>query len=120
MGLALWYDSLSSPPEPTMTDTIKTNNVPRDTFYVWQLDDKEQKKIRDQFGYYTEDELEEQTFFKYQGYWYSLSDFMRLDNDTTFKGWDGACSYSYFSGTLIKLVEEFMGEPKVICGRFYS
>ena len=116
MGLALWYDSLSSPQEPTMstTVTIKTNNVPRDTFYIWQLSDKEQKQIRKQFDFYTEEELENQTFFKYQGCWYCLSDFLRVENDGTFKGWDGYSSDSYFSGTLIKLGYHFQDRKSVV------
>ena len=100
--------------------TIKTNNVPRDTFYIWQLTDKEQKQIKEKFDYYTEEELEEQSFFKYQGYWYSLSEFLRVENDGTFRGWHGYHSDSYFSGLLVKLAGEFMGEPKIICGRYCS
>ena len=103
-----------------MAITIKTNNLPRDTFYIWQLNNKEQNKIRKQFDYYTEEELEEQTFFKYQGYWYCLSDFLRVENNETFKDWDGYSSDSYFSGTLIKLGYHFQDEAKVICGRYCS
>ena len=103
-----------------MTVTIKTNNVPRDFVYIWQLDDKEQKKLKEQFDYYTEEELEEQSFFKYQGYWYSLSDFLRVENDGTFKDWDGYHSDSYFSGQLIKLTTDDYGDNQVICGRFCS
>lgn len=100
--------------------TIKTNNVPRDVYSLCQLTDKEQDKIRKQFDFYTEEELEEQSFFKYQGYWYALSDFLGVENDGTFKGWHGYHSDSYFSGQLIKIVDEFMGEPRIVCGRFCS
>lgn len=103
-----------------MTITIKTNNVPRDFVYLWQLDDKEQNKIRKQFDYYTEEELEEQSFFKYQGFWYALSDFLRVENDGTFKDWDGYHQDSYFSGQLIKLTTDDYGDNRVICGRFCS
>lgn len=104
-----------------MTVTIKTNNVPRDTYYIWQLTDKEQKQIREKFDYYTEEEeLEDQSFFKYQGYWYCIGDFLRVQNNETFKGWDGYHSDSYFSGQLIKLVTDDYDNDQVICGRFCS
>lgn len=103
-----------------MSYTITTNNVPRWTLQFCQLDAKEQQTVKDQFGYLTQEELEEQSFFKYRGEWYSLSDFLRLENDTAFKGWDGVFSYSYFSGLVIKIVEGFMGDYDVVVGRFCS
>ena len=51
-----------------MSVTIKTNNVPRETFYIFQLDEKDQKVIKKQFDYYNEEELQEQNFFNYKGY----------------------------------------------------
>ena len=99
-----------------MTVTIKTNNVPREMFYLFQLNDKDQKVIRKQFDYFNEEELDEQNFFKYKDYWYCLSDFLAVRDNDTFKGWDGYSSDSYFSGVLIKVREDY----EVICGRFYS
>ena len=104
-----------------MTLTIKTNNVPRWTFQFCQLDANEQQTVKDLYGYLTQEELEEQSFFKYRGDWYSLSDFLELDkNDTVFEGWDGHHSDSYFSGVLIKVIEGFMGDYDVIVGRYCS
>ena len=88
-----------------MSLTIKTNNVPRETLYIFQIDEKEQKEIRKKFDYYNEEELQEQNFFKYKGYWYCLSDFLRIENNDELKGWDGYISDSYFSGVLIKIKE---------------
>jgi hypothetical protein len=100
-----------------MSYTIKTNNQARPTLQFFQLDAKEQQTVKDQFSYLTQDELEEQSFFKYRGEWYSLSDFLRLDKDTAFEGWDGVHSYSYFSGLLIKVLNCF-GEYDVVVARF--
>jgi hypothetical protein len=103
-----------------MTLTIKTNNQPRETFYIFQLDEKDQKVIKKQFDYYTEEEIQEQSFFNYKGYWYSLNDFLRIRNSEELKGWDGYISDSYFSGVLVKVVEDFMSDYSVIVGRYYS
>ena len=99
-----------------MSVTIKTNNVPREMLMLFQLDEKEQQLIKKQFDYFSEEELEEQYFFNYKGYWYCLSDFLRVENSDTFKGWDGYSSDSYFSGVLIKVKDDW----DVICGRYYS
>jgi hypothetical protein len=103
-----------------MTLTIKTNNQPRETFYLFQLNEKEQKQVRKQFDYYTEEEIQEQSFFNYKGYWYSLNDFLRIENSEELKGWDGYISDSYFSGVVVKFVDDFMSDYSVIVGRYYS
>ena len=103
-----------------MTLTIKTNNIPRETYQIFQLDEKEQQQVRKQFDYYNEEKLQEQNFFKYKNHWYCLSDFLRLENSDTFKGWEGYSSDSYFSGVLIKIQEGFMGDWNVIVGRYCS
>ena len=103
-----------------MTLTIKTNNVPRETLYFCQLDTKEQQIVSDKFDYFTAEELDEQSFFKYRGEWYTLSDFLRIENNSDLNGWDGYSSDSYFSGVLIKVSESFMGDYDVIVGRYFS
>ena len=40
------------------------------------------------------------SFFRYRTYF--LGDFMRVDNNAPFKGWDGYHSDSFFSGVLVK------------------
>ena len=99
-----------------MSLTIKTNNVPREMLMLFQLDEKDQKIVRKNYDYFTEEELNEQRFFDYKGFWYCLSDFLRLENSEDLKGWDGYYSDSYFSGVLVKLVQE----ESVIVGRYYS
>ena len=42
------------------------------------------------------------SFFRYRGWVYTLEDFMRVDNNAPFKGWDGYHSDSFFSGVLVK------------------
>ena len=42
------------------------------------------------------------SFFRYRGWVYTLEDFMRVDNNALFKGWDGYHSDSFFSGVLLK------------------
>ena len=103
-----------------MTLTIKTNNIPRETYQIFQLDEKEQQQVRKQFDYYNEEELQEQNFFKYKNHWYCLSDFLRLENSEELKGWDGYISDSYFSGVVVKFVDDFMSDYSVIVGRYYS
>jgi hypothetical protein len=47
-------------------------------------------------------------FFRYRGYWYHTSDFMRiaLHLPSKFAGWHGAHNDSAFSGTIIKLADD--------------
>lgn len=42
------------------------------------------------------------SFFRYRGWVYTLEDFMRVDNNALFTGWDGYLSKSAFSGVLVK------------------
>jgi hypothetical protein len=100
------------------TLTIKTNNIPREAtmgmYFVGSL----RQELRAQFDYLTDDEFDEMEFFKYQGYWYSIGDFMRLDFNSSFdnRKWDGYSSDSYFSGVLMK----YCYDGTVIVGRFLS
>jgi len=89
--------------------TIITNNQPRDILYGFQLPEK----YRKEFDYLTDEEYADHVFFIYKKQAYSLSEFMRTDG---FKNWHGACSDSFFSGVLVKIVND--GES-VIVGRYY-
>lgn len=93
--------------------TIITNNKPRFIIYGFELTQKE----KEEFDYYTNEELDDQTFFRYKGNIYCMDEFMRIENNPSLKGWDGYCSDSYFSGILVKIVEN---EETVIVGRYYS
>jgi hypothetical protein len=106
-----------------MTDalTIKTNNQPRETFSglcaELYIGDAETAKLRSQFDYLTDTEFEDEQFVAYKGYYYSLSDFMRTPSACdSFDGWDGYSSDSFFSGVLIKLLED----GDVVMGRYCS
>lgn len=66
---------------------IKTNNQPRQPMSGLTLDlfvgDKQAAKIRKQFDYLTDTEFEDQSFIMYKGYVYAMSDFMRIEQDST-------------------------------------
>ena len=97
--------------------TIKTNNQPRQTVPGFVLFDNQ--AVRAQFDYLTDDEFRDESFIKYHGWWYAMSDFMRVENESTgdLKGWDGYHSDSFFSGVLIKWADD-SGE-EVIMGTYY-
>jgi len=100
---------------------IKTNNVPRDLLYLSDFSSSDQTKIRAQYDWMEPGDIEcNFGFFKYRNSFYHLGDFMRVADDATgdLEGWDGYSSDSFFSGTLIKLVENDC--DRVIVGRFCS
>ncbi len=101
-----------------MTLTIKTNNKPRQTVPGFVLFNNQ--AVRSQFDFLTDDEFRDGSFVKYHGWWYSMGDFMRVENESTgdLKGWDGYHGDSYFSGVLIKWADTSGDE--VIMGRYYS
>lgn len=88
--------------------TIITNNQPRDILYGFQLPKKYRK-----FDYLTDEEYGDHEFFIYKNNVYSLSEFIRSEN---FKNWDGYSSDSFFSGVLVKIVND---GASVIVGRYY-
>ena len=56
-----------------------------------------------------EDQIETEPCFKFKGNTYFLSEFMRInknDPNNPFKSFDGYISESYFSGILIKLIDD--------------
>ena len=103
-----------------MTLTIRTNNVPRDLVYSFELSEEEKKD----FNYYNAEELDNATFFRYRGQVYDLANFICIDDMrgireivSGFSKWDGAAGDSYFSGTLVRLVED---EERIVVGSYYS
>lgn len=104
---------------------IRTNNVPRDLIDAWELSPKE----RAEFDYIDwqaiEDGRDSATFFRYKGVLYDLGEFQRVHERggpvcvpfsySPFASWDGYMSDSFFSGLVIRLVDN--GE-RCIVGRY--
>jgi hypothetical protein len=86
-----------------MTMVIKTDHKWKQFSYRNEVPEK---VLKEQFSHLDEEESHD-CFLKYKGYWYHVSDFMRLSN-TPFDAtqWDGYHSVSYFSGQFIKLSED--------------
>lgn len=80
---------------------IITNNQPRPVITGYELSEKEKQD----FDYFTEDELNESLFFRYKKQVYFLGDFMRIPKNAGLpvSNYDGVAGQSYFDGILIKL-----------------
>lgn len=88
---------------------IKTNNQWR-VFLDWYDLPEKAKRV---FDYADTDG----SFLKYKGNYYSLEDFMRIENNSDLQGWHGYSSDTYFSGVLIRLSND--GEQYQI-GTYFS
>lgn len=94
--------------------TIRTNNVPRNLIYGYELTEKEKKE----FSYIEPDDIDSHEFFRYKGNIYNPSEFMRADGmGEVFKGLHGYMSDSYFSGVLIKYVDNY---ERIIVAQYSS
>lgn len=91
---------------------IKTNNVPRHIIYGWELPENQRKE----FDYLSEEEYENQPFFKYKGRHYDFREFMRCEGELKEQGWDGYSADSFFSGVLIKVSDD---SESVIVGQYF-
>lgn len=92
--------------------TIKTNNVPRDIIYGYELTDKE----RAEFDYIEDtNEFMGHSFIRYKGYVYDLSEFITVPEDMVPGQWDGYRSDTFFSGIVIRLVND---NEQVVCGTY--
>lgn len=104
-----------------MVIQIITNHVPRFVVYAWELTAKE----RAEFDYLDWEAIEagkdSASFFRYRGSTYDLGDFMRTSDlgvANELKEWQGYISDSFFSGIVVKYVDD-NGES-VIVGRYFS
>lgn len=95
-----------------MTLTIRTNNIPRMLKYGYEIPDK----IKSDFDYIPEDDFPLHDFFVYKGQWYDLGEFLRIPDNSDFAGWDGYSANSYFSGILVKIVDD----DSIIVGQYFS
>ena len=98
--------------------TVITNNVPRDIVDAWELSADE----RSEFDYFdwkkVESGDESASFVRYKGELLDLGEFMVWDNPSSPLGdWHGFRSDTFFSGTLVRYVEDF---DRIIVGRYYS
>jgi len=102
-----------------MTDkiTIRTNNKARDVLSWHDLTDKE----RADFDYIdTEEQQLEASFVRYKGCVYDLGEFMTCRNMPEFSpitNWDGHFADSYFSGVLLRYVDNF---ERVIMATYFA
>jgi hypothetical protein len=93
---------------------IKTNNVPRDVIDAYELSADE----RAEFDYLDWPAIERgedsASFVRYRGELYDLREFERWDSPAspTREGWDGFRSDSYFSGLVVRFVDD--GERVVV------
>ena len=87
-----------------------TNNKPRQLIYGYELTDKQKQDFD-----YIED-IDSHDFVKYKNNIYDLSEFIRVENNDSLKDWHGYSSDSYFSGTLVKYIDD----DSVIMGWYYS
>lgn len=86
---------------------IKCNHIPRHVMYGFELSEKQ----RAEFDYLND--IESHEFVQYKGQIYDTGEFLALDrhrnqcySDEIFADFDGYHADSYFSGVLIKYVED--------------
>jgi hypothetical protein len=103
-----------------MTDLrITTNHVPRDVIDAFELSPAE----RAEFDYVdwpaVEDGRESASFVRYRGDLVDLGEFEVWDNPSspTRAGWDGIRPDSFFSGLVVRYVDDF---ERVIVGRYIA
>lgn len=97
--------------DKSMEVKIRTNNKPRDILYWHEIS----QKARDWYSSLLSSP-EDSSFFVYKGETYLLCDFMRVTSPEL-KGWDGYSSDSFFSGVLVRFVQD--GE-RVVVGMYTS
>ena len=101
-----------------MTFTVVTNNQPRKLMSLFEFNSKDQVKIREKFDWM--DEIEDTySFFKYKEEVMHLSEFNNTNSScpTELSGWDGYLTDTYFSGLIVRLVND---NEEVIVGSFFS
>ena len=97
--------------------TVRTNNVPRDYLFGCYIQGKERQEMLEQFNYLTEEEFDQQSFVNYKDYWYDLGEFMRVDSQSELCKWQGYRSDSYFSGIVVRYVED---NERIVMGTYFS
>lgn len=85
-----------------MKATIRTNRQWRHFVYRHDVPGD----VLERYFDWTDPETEIDGFFRYQGVWYHVSQFMRCPPGSSFERWDGYSSESFFSGVLIRLSDD--------------
>jgi hypothetical protein len=96
---------------------VITNNVPRDIIDAWQLTEAEQKEFDYLDWKAIKNGNDSASFFRYRNELYDLGEFMAVGNGEFPGRWSEYQSDSYFSGVLVRYVNDF---EQVIVGRYYS
>lgn len=93
---------------------IISNYHERPVVYFWELSEEERAEF-DWRG------VEEETYVRYKGEVYCLSEFMRTagNPDAAFRKWHGYHSDSFFSGILVRYPDDGMGDF-VVMGWYMS
>lgn len=110
---------------------IITNNQPRNVLYWYELTDAERGELD-----YIEEQEKQESFqgFRYKGCVYDLGEFVAIlsrdqqakaqnsfahtcENDDPLLNWQGISSESYFSGVVVKYINNY---ESVIVGRYFS
>ena len=95
-----------------------TNNVPRNYIYGIEFDGKERQEMLNQFDYLTEEDFNQQSFVNYKGRWYDLGEFMLVgDSELGKLKWQGYSSDTYFSGVVVRYVED---NDRIVMGTYFS
>ena len=97
---------------------IRTNHQSRPVLYGFELTDTEKQN----FDYL--ENLDDSTFFRFKGQVYNLGEFVRIKPPIAphtqregFENWHGYASDSYFSGILVKYVDNY---ERVIVAQYFS
>ena len=93
---------------------IITNNKPRPMLSLWELPEDVQKD----FDYVLPDDGSCR-FVKYKGAWLDCFDMQSISREQgfdQFKGWHGIASDTFFSGVLVR----FVNDNDVIVGRYFT
>ncbi len=100
---------------------VTTNHVPRDIIEAYELTADE----RAEFDYHDWKKIDagedSASFFRYKGQLYDLAEFERWESiqSPTMRAdgrWDGFTAWTYFSGVLVRYVDEF---ERVIVARYF-
>ncbi len=105
---------------------IYTNNQPRDFIDPSDLTEEERERFD-----YVDMASAHGEFLRYQGHAYHLSEFIRIEppgiagspsairvtEDSLFCGWHGVAADSYFSGVLIRIIDD---AEQAVLGRYTS